>query len=598
MAYQNLSSIAWGTGPDITGTIAYDYQRSGADMLYRIKITINTLPYSISYFGYPIYATIKLDGTARVSTHQIKAASPSQWSSALVYETDWLTVSGKSSGTTTLRVNLFSGSGESRDVNYDYALYVVPAASTMTFSAFTMGDAGSIGIIRADSGYTHTIGYQFGSASGTIATKSDALSISWTPPLELAWQIPDSSSGTGVLTIDTYLENTKIAGKEYSFTLYVPSNVQPTAVLSITAVNDNTAINRWDVCVKGYSKLVYTVTADGAYGAAIQNCQFSFADKTATGLSGTVETGRAGCFAPSARVTDSRGRSITVTGDEVTVYDYCDPTIADLRVQRCNAAGTVQNEGTYVRVQGNFQAGATVGGRNGVTASCRYREIGGSWSSYTTIASGSVIIGGHLLATKTYEAEICVKDSVGGSKTVSAMIPTAEVAFHLREGGKGAAFGKYAEKNALECAWDVEIKGKPLLDWIYPVGAIYLSVNAANPATLFGGTWTRIKDSFLLAAGDTHAAGTSGGEETHKLTKAELPRINGSFSLRRWQGVGDAVNAVSGVFSNSYDSSGGASMAGNSTTGNTQCISMSFGGDGAHNNMPPYLAVYVWKRTA
>lgn len=55
----------------------------------------------------------------------------------------------------------------------------------------------------------------------------------------------------------------------------------------------------------------------------------------------------------------------------------------------------------------------------------------------------------------------------------------------------------------------------------YPVGSIYMSVNSASPATLFGGTWERIQDAFLLAAGTNHAAGTTGGEETHKLTAAE-----------------------------------------------------------------------------
>ena len=75
MAYKNLGSIVWGSGPNITGSIAYDYQRSGADMQYKVKVTIHTLPYSDSYFGYPIYATIRLDGTAKVTGHRIKAAS-------------------------------------------------------------------------------------------------------------------------------------------------------------------------------------------------------------------------------------------------------------------------------------------------------------------------------------------------------------------------------------------------------------------------------------------------------------------------------------------------------------------------------------------
>ena len=488
MAYKNLGSIVWGSGPNITGSIAYDYQRSGADMQYKVKVTIHTLPYSDSYFGYPIYATIKLDGTAKVTGHRIKAASPSVWEEALVYETGWLTVSGKSSGTTALSVNLYSGSGEDRDKTYSYALYVVPAASTMTFDAFTMGSAGTITVSRSGSSYTHTISYTFGEASGTIVTKSAGTSISWTPPLDLARQLPNATQSTGVLRIDTYSGRTKIGSKEYSFTLYVPTSIKPTAALAVTLVNDNSVIDGWNVCVKGYSKLSYTVTASGTYGATIQSCRFTFAGKSVTGSSGVVAVNSAGTFTPSVKVVDSRGRSVSVTGDSVDVYDYNAPTIAQLSVQRCNAEGTIQNEGTYVCVQGAFHVGASVGGRNGVTAKCRYREIGGSWSNYTAIEDASAVVGGSMPATKTYEMEIAATDSIGETKTVYAIIPTAEVALHLRDGGKGAAFGKYAEKEALECAWDAYFDKNAQVDGALKAGTLE-TVGAATFGGNVSGKW-------------------------------------------------------------------------------------------------------------
>lgn len=495
MAYKNLGSIVWGSGPNITGSIAYDYQRSGADMQYKVKVTIHTLPYSDSYFGYPIYATIRLDGTAKVTGHRIKAASPSIWEEALVYETGWLTVSGKSSGTTVLSVNLYSGSGEDRDKTYSYALYVVPAASTMTFDAFTMGSAGTITVTRSGSSYTHTISYTFGEASGTIVTKSVGTSISWTPPLDLARQIPNATQSTGVLRIDTYSGSTRIGSKEYSFTLYVPASIKPTAALAVTLVNDNSVIDGWNVCVKGYSKLSYTVTASGAYGATIQSCRFTFAGNTVTGSSGVVAVNSAGTFTPSVEVTDSRGRSVSVTGNSVDVYDYNAPTIAQLSVQRCNAEGTIQNEGTYVCVQGAFHVGASVGGRNGVTAKCRYREIGGSWSNYTAIEDTGAVVGGSMPATKTYEMEIAATDSIGETKTVYAIIPTAEVALHLRDGGKGAAFGKYAEKEALECAWDAYFDKNAQVDGTLKAGTLETTGAATFGGNVSGkwlsGTWLR-----------------------------------------------------------------------------------------------------------
>ena len=97
-------------------------------MQYRIKTVIATLPTSGSaFFGYPIYETITLDGTDNISGHTIKSASPSRWDSEYVYETDWLTVSNKVSGTTALKIKLYSGAGSSRSATYSYSLTVAPA---------------------------------------------------------------------------------------------------------------------------------------------------------------------------------------------------------------------------------------------------------------------------------------------------------------------------------------------------------------------------------------------------------------------------------------------------------------------------------------
>ena len=126
------------------------------------------------------------------------------------------------------------------------------------------------------------------------------------------------------------------------------------------------------------------------------------------------------------------------------------------------------------------------------------------------------------------------------------------------------------------------VKKSDLLNLIYPVGSIYMSVNNTNPASLFGGTWQQIKDRFLLACGSTYNAGATGGEATHTLTIAEMPSHNHTWGWRS--------SAASG---NSTWNSAGSDKTGSSSDviGNT-------GGGKPHNNMPPYLAVYMWKRTA
>lgn len=121
-------------------------------------------------------------------------------------------------------------------------------------------------------------------------------------------------------------------------------------------------------------------------------------------------------------------------------------------------------------------------------------------------------------------------------------------------------------------------------DDIYPVGSIYISVNNVNPSTLFGGTWAQIKDKFLLAAGSTYSNGDTGGEATHTLTVNEMPNHTHNVN------IGAALAAESGGFG----LNNGFPVAKDNISRDTN----SKGGGQPHNNMPPYLVVAIWKRTA
>ena len=188
-----------------------------------------------------------------------------------------------------------------------------------------------------------------------------------------------------------------------------------------------------------------------------------------------------------------------------------------------------------------------------------------------------------------------------------------------------------------------------ILNAAYPIGAVYISVNSTSPATLFGGTWERIQGRFLLGASGSYSAGSTGGEASHTLTAAEMPSHThagpnhnhsipnhthtvpahthtastasagahthtlhrwqaGASGTARWAAQGDSSSPTyntdsAGAHTHTVTvnskaafatQNGGAGNTGNSGTGNTG----SAGSGGAHNNMPPYLSVYMWKRTA
>ena len=166
-----------------------------------------------------------------------------------------------------------------------------------------------------------------------------------------------------------------------------------------------------------------------------------------------------------------------------------------------------------------------------------------------------------------------------------------------------------------------------LIDLIYPVGSIYMSVNSTSPADLFGGTWEAMPAGRVLLAQGTsewgveYQAGSTGGEHEHKLSVGEIPQFTptgtlSSAALTGYQNFwsvtwndGGPLGGASGIISQStYDgtpgwvgASTGSQKPGRSSINASHAHKLTFesiGGGSAHNIMQPYLSVFMWKRTA
>lgn len=122
-----------------------------------------------------------------------------------------------------------------------------------------------------------------------------------------------------------------------------------------------------------------------------------------------------------------------------------------------------------------------------------------------------------------------------------------------------------------------------ILNAVYPVGSVYISVNDTSPSQLFGGTWEKMKDRFLLGSGDTYSMGATGGAATVTLSVNQMPKHKHSNVIYTAGG-----STSGGILSFSESGSGGGSAYNTNETG----------GDQAHENMPPYIVVSMWKRTA
>lgn len=180
---------------------------------------------------------------------------------------------------------------------------------------------------------------------------------------------------------------------------------------------------------------------------------------------------------------------------------------------------------------------------------------------------------------------------------------------------KDIATKEYVDNKVAQSGGGGGLTQAQIIDLIYPVGSPYISFNNTNPSTLFGGTWEQIKDCFLLAAGDTYTAGSTGGSAdavvvSHNHTQAahsHYPNKGSNYGFATYElgsGIGRVKVSTSSGTRYAWVGASGASSADASginwsayTDSKTPAIN-STGEDGTGKNMPPYLTVYMWKRTA
>ena len=451
----------------------------------------------------------------------------------------------------------------------------------------SFGDTISIHMNRASGSFTHTVRYQFGSASGTIATNVTT-GTTWVIPKSLMSLIPNTLSGSGTIYADTYNGTTLIGTKYCGFTATVPTSTDCYPSASITLTDTAGWMSTYGSPVQGLSKIKYTVTPTLAYGSPISSYSVSIDGSKYTAATATTGAFKgSGSQTVTATIKDKRGRSGSASYT-MKVLAYALPSLSELKVHRCDDDGTENEQGEFVRVV--FSAAITaLNNKNTAAYKLRYKKS--TVSSFTEVSFSdlanvyTVSNRAYIFAAdsgSSYDVEVEAKDR-HGTATRATSASTAFTLMNWGADGTSMAIGKVAEKsNTLEVALDTEFLGKvkgTIFDAIYPVGSIYFAYNHTNPGTLFGGTWTRLSGGFLWAsqAGDT--IGQTGGEKTVTLTANQIPAHNHG---------GTYTNAGT-ARTHAWLASGGSAMG---------YDTVSAGGGQAHNNMPPYIQVSIWRRTA
>lgn len=346
-----------------------------------------------------------------------------------------------------------------------FALNNIPRASSVTGTSLGFGSAGTLNISRASNSFTDTLTYQLGTYTGTIATKTSAASVSWTPPVNMMNAIPNATSAAVSIIVQTYNGDTLIATKTSTVQVAVPAAVVPT----VSAVLTNTDAT-FGGYAQGVSAVGVAITAAGAYGSTITGYTTTFEGNSYSGanvqtnvISGT------GNLTLKVKATDSRGRSAEQSYT-VTALAYSTPTI-EFSVHRCDSGGTADDMGAYANAW--IRGVVTAVGPNEVTPSLKMRTVGSStWtdvdiSNDTTYSSGNTVSETDIVVaaadTSSWEFLATVEDLKNGiSQTIQISVGYATIDFY--KGGRGIAFGTTANANGFKCAMDADFTGDVALN--------------------------------------------------------------------------------------------------------------------------------------
>lgn len=537
----------------------------------------------------------------------------------------------------------------------------IPRESKFTLSSDSVKvgeEVITVNITPASSSFRHNVKFYKDSANSYIK-KNVEKTTSYTIPY--SW-FPDSSNGT------IYCQVTTLSGTDgetignalqMSFNAVVSNEVMPNVGKISVSVDP---INEHNVLVKGKNTFTISVSGSSAGDGSVVKSQtisgqgireedgkIETSDKlddnpnldfSVTG--GPIDanfTGDSQEFKYTITTTDMRGR-INSKETSIICYNYNAPYFASFHAYRANENGEADTNGTYLKCE-HRTSYAPVNGTNAITI--EYRVIDSvtpidldgrikaqEYNDEQNAGWALIDLGDN---NKTYQVYAIVTDLYGGNNN-SATIPVFGQSriLNISKDGTGFAIGKMSEKpddakNGLfECKWDakfygtveyegtvdcaeVKINQESIFDLIYPVGSIYMSVNSADPSVvLFGGTWERIEDTFILAAGSTYKAGATGGSaehvhatQDHKLTVKQIPAHSHTATVE----LKMASSNNTGSFSTQQLAVGKEPVS--YTNDNPITISNgNTGGGEAHNHgntlsassLPPYLAVYVWKRIA
>lgn len=339
----------------------------------------------------------------------------------------------------------------------------IARASSAALGASTVSPGGNldIAISCANNSFTHRLTFKIGSHTENVTVSAGVGTYTFNVPQSWASYVTGSRKGSVALTLSTYSGSVLLGSKQYSFTLSIPDSAQyrPSFDVTLTRLT-GTALADTGEYVKGKSLVRVSVTDVSCRYGAVQREVYASVCSVKKALPAEFSLTSSGNVTVSVTLKDSRGLQSTVT-KTITVRDYSEPTVSIASVTRCNASGEPDTDGSFLSVEYSA-AVSPVNGHNSGTVKVSLRASGDEcFGAAETVLTSPAIIGGSIQSSSSYTVKMSVSDTVSGEgEGVLFKVPSAQIAFNLKRGGRGAAFGCFAEtENELTVGYNLRVNG-------------------------------------------------------------------------------------------------------------------------------------------
>ena len=439
--------------------------QSIANNTSKVRIKWTSQQTGTSYNNAPgdkAYYYITINGGTRTE-HTVAFTLPQNTTKTILDTT--ITVNHNPDGTGSVKVDTWMNTEISAGVieqTNTLTLDTIPRASAVSApSTGTLGTVLKITIDRKSANFTDKLYYKIGSNSAVQITEYDgtAGTYSWTPPVILAINAPNSTKLAVTLIANTYNGTAYVGRSECTVTLAIPSSVVPTLSVSVTDPTGNKT-KYTGYFLQLLSKIRVEITGTGAQGSTIKSYSIKVGWSAGSGTlyTASAATGTTGLLPyhgtvyVTCAVTDSRGRTAT-TSIDYTVKPYSVPTISAISATRCTQNGTASRTGEYGKV--TFTAAITpLSNKNTAAYKVQYREYGGTglWTDVTpTIPEADKYAPKNITTifpadtNKRYTVRVVATDSFSTSNSSMRDISASFVLQHLAKSKSSVGIGRLCD---------------------------------------------------------------------------------------------------------------------------------------------------------